>query len=79
MNKVDELEEKETITNALAIDFGISNLCTCVDTLGNSFIMDGKKLKSFNQWYNKELSRLSSIKDKQKIKSYTKTNSDYNT
>ena len=70
--KVDELEEKETITNALAIDFGISNLCTCVDTLGNSFIMDGKKLKSFNQWYNKELSRLSSIKDKQKIKGYTK-------
>ena len=70
--KVDEPKEKETITNTLAIDFGISNLCTCVDTLGNSFIMDGKKLKSFNQWYNKELSRLSSIKDKQKIKGYTK-------
>ena len=39
---------------------------------GNSFIMDGRKLKSFNQWYNKETSRLNSIKDKQKIKGYTK-------
>jgi IS605 OrfB family transposase len=58
-------------TKALAIDFGINNFCTCVTNDGNSFIVDGKKLKSINQWYNKELSRLSSIKDKQKIKHCT--------
>ena len=56
---------------ALAIDFGINNFCTCVTSGGDSFIVDGKKLKSINQWYNKELARLSSIKDKQKIKHCT--------
>ena len=63
---------KKPIKNALAIDLGIDNLCTCVTSSGKSFIIDGKKLKSFNQWYNKETSRLNSIKDKQKIKGYTK-------
>ena len=67
-----EPKEKKSIKNVLAIDLGITNLCTCVTSSGNSFIMDGRKLKSFNQWYNKETSRLNSIKDKQKIKGYTK-------
>ena len=67
-----EPKEKKPIKNALAIDLGIDNLCTCVTSSGKSFIMDGRKLKSFNQWYNKETSRLNSIKDKQKIKGYTK-------
>lgn len=59
-------------TRAMGIDLGVNNLATCVTDTGESFIIDGKKLKSINQWYNKELARLSSIKDKQKIKSYTK-------
>ena len=67
-----EPKEKKPTKNVLAIDLGINNLCTCVTTEGNSFIIDGRKLKSFNQWYNKETSRLNSIKDKQKIKGYTK-------
>ena len=67
-----EPKEKKPTKNALAIDLGIDNLCTCVTSSGKSFIMDGRKLKSFNQWYNKETSRLKSIKDKQKIKGYTK-------
>ena len=52
--------------HALAIDFGINNLATCVTSKGRSFIIDGKKLKSINQWFNKENARLQSIKDKQK-------------
>lgn len=32
---------------------------------GKSFIIDGRKLKSINQWFNKENARLQSIKDKQ--------------
>lgn len=55
----------------LGIDLGVNNLATGVTNEGKSFIIDGKKLKSINQWYNKELSRLSSIKDKQKIKGFT--------
>lgn len=51
--------------NALAIDLGIDNLATCVTNRGKSFIVDGKKLKSINQWFNKYNAKLQSIKDKQ--------------
>ena len=52
---------------AIAIDFGIDNLTTCATSTGQTFIIDGRRLKSINQWYNKENSRLQSIKDKQKF------------
>ena len=51
--------------NALAIDLGINNLVTAVTNEGHSFIIDGKRLKSINQWYNKYNAKLQSIKDKQ--------------
>lgn len=52
-------------TNALALDFGVNNLVTAVSSNGHSFVLDGKRLKSINQWFNKENARLQSIKDKQ--------------
>ncbi len=58
--------------NALAIDLGINNLCTCVTNIGKSFIIDGKKLKSINQFFNKRNAELQSIKDKQNIKVQTR-------
>jgi len=58
-------------THALAIDLGLDNLAACVSTTGASFIVDGKLLKSFNQWFNKENARLQSIKDLQGIKGIT--------
>ena len=58
--------------NALAIDLGVNNLCTCVTNTGKSFIIDGKKLKSINQFFNKQNAKLQSIKDKQNIKRQTK-------
>ena len=51
--------------NALALDLGVNNLVTAVSSAGKSFIVDGRKLKSINQWFNKENARLQSIKDKQ--------------
>ena len=51
--------------NALALDLGVNNLVTAVSSTGKSFIVDGRKLKSINQWFNKENARLQSIKDKQ--------------
>ena len=51
--------------NALALDLGINNLVTAVSSIGKSFIIDGRKLKSINQWFNKENASLQSIKDKQ--------------
>lgn len=69
------VQEEENLNlnndNALAIDFGLENLATCVTNTGASFIVDGRKLKSINQWYNKENARLQSIKDKQHIKGIT--------
>ncbi len=51
--------------NALALDLGVNNLVTAVSNTGKSFIIDGRRLKSINQWFNKENARLQSIKDKQ--------------
>jgi len=44
--------------NALGIDHGLNNWLTCVSNVGKSFIVDGKFVKSQNQWYNKLVARL---------------------
>ena len=57
--------------NALAIDLGLDNLTACVTSAGKSFIVDGRRIKSINQWYNKQNAVLQGIKDKQNIKGTT--------
>ena len=69
--EVEEVQRKLNKENALGIDLGIDNLCTCVTNNGASFIIDGRKLKSINQYYNKINAKLQSIKDKQKIERTT--------
>jgi IS605 OrfB family transposase len=44
--------------SSLGIDHGLNNWLTCVDSAGKSFIIDGRKLKSKNQWYNKRVAQL---------------------
>lgn len=51
--------------NIMAIDLGVENLATCTSNVGTPFIMDGRKLKSINQYWNKEKARLQSIAMKQ--------------
>ena len=65
--EVKEVQSNLNINNALAIDLGINNICTCITSTGKSFIIDGRRLKSINQWYNKQNSYYQSIKDKQNI------------
>ena len=65
--EVKEVQSNLNKDNALAIDLGINNLCTCITSTGKSFIIDGRRLKSINQWYNKQNSYYQSIKDKQNI------------
>ena len=43
---------------ALGIDPGLDNWLTCVSTIGESFIIDGRKVKSLNQNYNRRVSSL---------------------
>lgn len=69
--KADCSSKELNINNALALDFGVDNLITAVSNNGNALIVDGRKLKSINQWYNKENTRLQSIKGKQKIEYQT--------
>ena len=70
--EIEEENLKLNTNNALAIDLGVNNLCTCVTNTGKSFIIDGRKLKSINQFFNKQNAKLQSIKDKQNIKRQTK-------
>ena len=67
--EVKEVQRELNKENVLGIDLGIDNLCTCVTNDGKDFIIDGRKLKSINQYYNKRNASLQSLKDtKKKIK-----------
>lgn len=55
--------------NALSIDLGVNNLMACATNNGQSFIIDGRKIKSVNQYANKKNAKLKSILDKQGVKS----------
>lgn len=65
--KAEYIQRNLNTNHALALDLGINNFATAVSSKGKSFILDGKRLKSINQWFNKENARLQSIKDKQKF------------
>ena len=67
----EKIEASVDSDKAIAIDLGVDNLCGCIDTDGHQFLIDGKRLKSINQWYNKRNAQLQSAKDKQGIKSFT--------
>ena len=60
----------------LGVDLGLNNLCSCVSE-SDCFIINGKPVKSINQYYNKEVSKLKSerplIGDKQDF-NYNKFN-----
>jgi putative transposase len=45
-------------SKALGIDPGLENWLTCVTNDGKSFILDGRKLKSINQRYNKRVAEI---------------------
>ena len=48
--------------NVLSIDLGLNNLCSCINNAGiKPFIVNGRVMKSFNQWYNKRKAKLMSF------------------
>lgn len=63
------LQEEEpqdvSVDKVLAIDIGLENLATCVTNTGTAFIMDGRKLKSINQYWNKQKAYYQGIANKQ--------------
>lgn len=56
-----EIREKELLPDNnyyAAIDLGIDNLCSVSSNCCNSFIINGKPVKSINQYYNKKKAKL---------------------
>jgi putative transposase len=47
-------------TNILSIDMGVNNLATCYSNVGHDFIINGKPLKAYNQFYNKRKAKIQS-------------------
>ncbi|MCU5324869.1 RNA-guided endonuclease TnpB family protein [Bacillus cereus] len=47
-----------TTSNALSCDLGVDRLLSCVTNTGDAFLIDGKKLKSINQYFNKMICNL---------------------
>ena len=58
--EVDDIKLKQDNGNYLSIDLGLNNLATCTSNFSQSFIINGKPLKSINQYYNKKLAKLKS-------------------
>ena len=65
MYETEYIQRNLNKNNTLALDLGVNNLVTTVSSKDRSFPIDGRKLKSMNQWFNKENARLQSIKDRQ--------------
>ena len=51
--------------NSISIDIGVDNLASCITNTGTSFIMDGRKIKSINRYWNKRKAKLQSIAARQ--------------
>jgi putative transposase len=73
--KLEILYQKETIplrsqrNRIVSIDLGLNNLITMVNNIGDSpIVINGKSIKSVNQYFNKQLSQFQSQYDKQQIK-----------
>lgn len=58
--KVDEVKPKDDNGRYASIDLGLDNLATIGSNVVEPFIINGRPLKSINQYYNKEKARLQS-------------------
>ena len=57
-------------TRAIGIDLGLNNLMAITSNIGNvSSLVNGRPLKSINQYYNKRKAHLTSLLEKDKLKS----------
>ena len=56
--KLETQQIKVDKEKVLGIDHGLDNWLTCISNMGKSFIVDGKHLKSVNQWYNKQIATI---------------------
>jgi putative transposase len=71
---IDDVPIKEDNCKYASIDLGLNNLATLTSNVKSPVIINGKPLKSINQFFNKKLAELKSEHDKPRIKQFvTKT------
>jgi putative transposase len=54
------IEPKTKLENWLSIDLGLNNFCTITSNCFRPIIINGKHIKSINQFYNKKKSKIQS-------------------
>ena len=72
IHEVPDIQPKLDNKRYMSIDLGINNLCTCTSNVLNCFIINGKTLKTINQFYNKQVSKYKSICEKVNHKNTSK-------
>ena len=56
--QISQMKKQPTTTvNVLSCDLGVDRLMSCASNHGDTFLIDGKKLKSINQYFNKTISQ----------------------
>lgn len=56
--QISQMKKQPTTTvNVLSCDLGVDRLMSCASNYGDTFLIDGKKLKSINQYFNKTISQ----------------------
>ena len=55
----------------MSIDLGVDNLTTCFSNTDRTFIIDGKKIKHINQFYNKKIGEVKSELKQKNNKEYS--------
>ena len=56
--EIPDIQPLTTEKKYMSIDLGVNNLATCYTGTERSFIINGRPLKSMNQFYNKKLAKL---------------------
>ena len=69
--KKQEKELKKDNGKYMGIDLGVDNLATCTSNVIPSFIIDGKKVKHINQFYNKKIGEVKSELKQKNNKEYS--------
>ena len=67
--EIDEKPIKLDNKHYLSVDIGVKNLFTCYDNIGKSFIVSGSKYLEISHYFNKKISHLQEIANKQQIAS----------
>jgi len=61
IHEVPDIKPKIDNKKYMSIDLGINNLCSCSSNVIGGFIVNGKPVKSINQYYNKQVAKYKSI------------------